>query len=108
MDIWPIVSIGIIITIVLIGIIAIWIIVKERKSGFPSKDERTQRITGRAATYSLFIGLYFMLTLSWIYIVGRELLGYYLFDAGSVLVASILVESVSMLVLRWYFNRKGD
>ena len=108
MDIWPIVSIGIIITIVLIGIIAIWIIVKERKSGFPSKDERTQRITGRAATYSLFIGLYFMLTLSWIYIVGRELLGYYLFDAGSVLVASVLVESVSMLVLRWYFNRKGD
>jgi len=108
MDIWPIVSIGIIITIVLIGIIAIWIIVKERKSGFPSKDERTQRITGRAATYSLFIGLYFMLALSWIYIVGRELLGYYLFDAGSVLVASVLVESVSMLVLRWHFGRKGE
>lgn len=108
MDIWPIVSIGIIVTIVLIGIIAIWIIVKERKSGFPKKDERTQRITGRAATYSLFIGIYFMLALSWIYIVGKELLGYYLFDAGYALIASILVQSISMLVLRWHFGRKGE
>ena len=94
--------------VVLIGIIAIWKIVKDRRSGFPSKDERTQKITGRAATYSLIIGIYFMLALSWIYIVGTQLLGYYLFDAGSVLVASLLVETISMLVFRWHFGRKGE
>lgn len=94
--------------VVLVGVIAIWKIVKDRRSGFPSKDERTQRITGRAATYSLYIGLYFMLALSWIYIVGTELLGYYLFDAGYALTAALLVQSISMLVLRWHFGRKGE
>jgi hypothetical protein len=108
MDIWPIVSIGIIVTIVLIGIIVIWIMVKERKSGFPKKDERTQRINGRAATYSLFIGIYFMLALSFIYIASHAFLGYYPFDAGDALIASVLVQSILMLVLRWYFGRKGE
>jgi uncharacterized membrane protein YjgN (DUF898 family) len=108
MDIWPIVSIGIIVTIVLIGIIVIWIMVKERKSGFPNKDERTQRINGRAATYSLFIGIYFMLALSFIYIASHAFLGYYPFDAGDALIASVLVQSILMLVLRWYFGRKGE
>jgi hypothetical protein len=94
--------------VVLIGVIAVWRIAKDRRSGFPSKDERTQRITGRAATYSLIIGTYFMLALSWIYIVGTELLGYYLFDAGYALTASLLVQTISMLVLRWHFGRKGE
>lgn len=94
--------------VVLIGIIAMWIIVKDRRSGFPSKDERTQRINGKAAIYSLYIGIYFMLALSWVYIVGGALLGYFLFDAGHALISSILVQSISMLVLRWHFGRKGE
>lgn len=108
MDLWitAIVLIGVV--VVLIGTIAVWRIVKDRRSGFPSKDERTQRITGKAATYSLYIGLYFMIALSWIYIVGTELLGYYLFDAGYALIASLLVETISLLVLRWHFGRKGE
>jgi hypothetical protein len=105
---WPIASIGIITVIVLIGVLVIWRIIKNRKSGYPSGDERTQRITGKAATYSLLLGLYFMIALLLVYIVGRELLGYYLFNAGDALVASVLLQSVTMLVLRWYFERKGD
>jgi hypothetical protein len=108
MDLWPIASIGIIAVIVLIGVLVIWRIIKDRKSGYPSGDERTQRITGKASTYSLLIGLYFMIALLLVYIVGRELLGYYLFNAGDALVASVLLQSVTMLVLRWYFERKGD
>ena len=108
MDLWPIVSIGIVAMIVLIGVLLVWRIRKDRKSGYPSGDERTQRITGKAATYSLYIGMYFMIALALIFIVSRELLGYYLFNAGDALVASVLVQSVTMLVLRWYFERKGD
>ena len=107
MEPWPVVSIGIVAIIILMGVLLAWKIIKDRRSGYPRQDERTQRITGRAATYSLYIGLYFMLALLWAYIMGRELLGYYLFDAGYALVASVLVQSVAMLVLRWYFERKG-
>ena len=35
--------------IVAIGTYALWRTIKERKSGFPLKDERTLRIQGRAA-----------------------------------------------------------
>ncbi|HVP93528.1 MAG TPA: DUF2178 domain-containing protein, partial [Acidobacteriota bacterium] len=103
-----IVSVGIIAIIAVIGVLLVWKIVKDRRSGYPSKDERTQRITGKAATYSLYLGLYFMIALSLVLLVGRELLGYYLFNAGDVLIASVLVQSVTWLVLRWYFERKGD
>jgi len=108
MDLWSIVSIGIIAIIVLIGVLLAWRIVKDRRSGYPRQDERTQRIAGKAATYSLYIGIYFMLALLYAYIAGRELLGYYLFDAGYALVATVLVQSVAVLVLRWYFGRKGE
>jgi Na+/H+ antiporter NhaD/arsenite permease-like protein len=107
MDLWPIVSIEIVAVIVLLGVFVAWRIIKDRRSGYPRQDERTQRITGKAAFYSLYIGLYFMIALLWAYIMGRELLGYYLFDAGYALVASVLVQSVAMLVLRWYLERKG-
>lgn len=100
--------VGIVALIVLIGVLLVWRMVKDRRSGYPSQDERTRRITGKAATYSLYIGLYFMITLLLILITGRELLGYYLFNAGDALVASVLVQSVTWLVLRWYFERKGD
>ena len=47
---WPITSVGIAVVIVLIGILMVWRIRKDQKSGFPSSDERTKRITeiGRA------------------------------------------------------------
>jgi hypothetical protein len=105
---WPIVSVGIVAMIVLIGVLLILRIVKDRRSGYPSQDERTRTIAGKAANYSLYIGLYFMIALLLVFIVGRELLGYYLFNAGDALVASVLVQSVTLLVLRWYLERKGD
>jgi len=49
-----------------------------------------------------------MIALLSVFIVGRELLEYYLFNAGDALVASMLVQSVTLLVLRWYLERKGD
>jgi len=105
---WPVVSIGIAIIIVLLGILTVWKIGKERKSGFPMQDERTSKITGRAATYALYIGSYFILALLFMLIVGRELYGLPEVEAGYPLIAALLVFNVSFLVLRWYFGRKGE
>ena len=105
---WSIVSIAIPILIVLIGILVIWRIYKNRKTGFPSADERTQRITGKAATYTLLIGNYFTLALMFMLIFGRELYNLQNVDAGYLLIATLFVYSLSFMVSCWVFGRKGD
>ena len=105
---WPIIMVLIASLAVIIGIIAIWKSHRERKLGFPRSDERTQQITGKAAFYSLYIGLYFMIAVLLTLLVGKEFFAFPDLDAMPTLNASILVFSVSFLVLRWYFNRKGD
>lgn len=101
-------SISILIIIVLVGILVIWRMLKDRKSGFPTQDERTEKITRKAATYAFFIGIYFMLALSAANIINHEFAGSHLLDAGYALITSILVQSLTFLGLRLYFNRKGE
>jgi len=105
---WPITSIGIAATIVLIAILLLLKIYKERKSGFPMRDERTSKITGRAATYSLYIGSYFIIAILFMLIIGKEFYGLPELEAGYPLIAALLVYNVSFGVLRWYFGRKGE
>jgi uncharacterized membrane protein len=105
---WPVVSLGIAAIIVLLGILLVWKIYNDRKSGFPVRDERTAKITGRAATYALYIGSYFILALVFILIIGQEFYGLPEVEAGYPLIAALLVYNVSFGVLRWYFGRKGE
>jgi hypothetical protein len=105
---WSIVGIIIPVLIVLIGIIVVWRLYKDRKSGFPSADERTQRITGKAAICALLIGNYFTIALMFMLIFGRELYNLQNVDAGYLLLSTLLVSSISFLVLSWVFSRKGD
>jgi predicted Na+-dependent transporter len=105
---WSIVGIIIPVLIVLIGVILVWRLYKDRKSGFPSADERTQRITGKAALWALLIGNYFTLALMFMLIFGRELYDLQNVDAGYLIIATLLVYNVSFLVFRWVFGRKGD
>ena len=105
---WLVVSLGITAIIVLLGVLLVWKIYKDRKSGFPMRDERTSKITGRAATYALYIGSYFILAFLFILIIGKEFYGIPEIDAGYPLIASLLVFNVTFLVLRWYLNQKGD
>lgn len=106
--IWPITSIGTAVAIVLIGVLLMWKIRKDRKLGFPPSDERTQRITGKAATYALYTGSYFTIALMFMLIFGRELYNLQNVDAGYLLIATALVYNVSFLIFRWVFGRKGD
>ena len=101
-------SIGTAVLIVLIGIVFVWKLLKDRKSGFPSSDERTRRITGKAATYALTTGSYFSIALLFVLILGEELYGLQNIDAGYLLIAALLVYNVSFLIFRWVFGRKGD
>jgi len=105
---WTITSVGIVVVMVLIAVLLFWKIYKERKSGFPMKDERTSKITGRAATYSLYIGSYFIITILFALLIGKEFFGMPEVEVGYPLIAALLVYNVSFLVLRWYFGRKGE
>jgi hypothetical protein len=105
---WSIVGLIIPLLIVLVAVIAVWRLYKDRKSGFPPGDERTKRITGKAAVYALLIGNYFTLALMFMLIFGRELYDLRNVDAGYLLVSTLMVSSISFIVLSWVFSRKGD
>ena len=105
---WLIGSMGILALIILIGIAVLWKTLKEKKSGFPIADERTQRINGKAAYFALFMGQYFIIAILMVMLVGREFLGMPEIEAGYPLIASVLVSSLSYLALRWHFGRKGE
>lgn len=98
--IWLLSSGGILVAIVVIGVVVVWKILEDRKLGFPAQDERTQKITGKAAMYAFSIGNYFMIALMMININNREFLGFLLFDAGYTWVISTLVQNLTFLVLR--------
>jgi len=105
---WLITSGGILALIVLIGILVIWITIRERKSGFPLADERTQKLNGKAAYYAMFIYQYFILAFIWVSFLGREFFGMQEIEAGYPMIAALLVSALSFTVLRWYLGRKGE
>ena len=105
---WPIASAGIATMIALIAVLLFWKVRKDRESGFPMQDERTSKIFGKAATYSLYIGSYFIIAFLFTFIIGKEFYGLQDVDAGYPLIASLLVYNLSFGILRWYFGRKGE
>ena len=105
---WPIVSTGILALMILIAALVLWRRIKDKKSGFPLADERTRKLNWKAAYYAMFMGQYFIIAYLLVNIVGREFFGIPGIEAGYPMIAALLVSSVSFLVLRWYFGRKGE
>ena len=105
---WPIVSTGILALMILIGALVLWKRLKDQKSGFPLADERTRKLNWKAAYYAMFMGQYFIIAYLLVNIVGREFFGMPEIEAGYPMIAALLVSSVSFLVLRWHFGRKGE
>jgi len=94
--------------VIIIGVVVIWRIAKELRSGFPLKDERTQRVTGRAAVYAFYLGTYFMLAMMFGNILSRELRGVYLLDGWYALNFAVIVQALLFEGFRLYFGRKED
>ena len=92
----------------LVGILIVWKIFKDKKSGFPVADERTRKINGKAASYALIIGSYFMIAMIAVLIIGQEFPDLPALEPGNALIASLLALDLSFLGLRWYFGRKDD
>jgi hypothetical protein len=102
---------GILATIVLLGVFVIWRMLKDRSSGFPAKDERTQKVTGMAAKYAFYIGSYFMIALMLTNILSQELLGVPFPGEryqGYPMIVAMIVQSLTFIGFRLYFERKGD
>ncbi|MDD1674536.1 MAG: DUF2178 domain-containing protein [Methanomicrobiales archaeon] len=106
--VWPLISIGIGGAIVLIGIVFLLVRIRDTREGYALQDERTQKINGIAANYALHIGLYFMVGVMFVLIIGREFFNMPEQSAGPVLIASILVFSLTYLGLHAYFDRRWD
>ena len=105
---WPIVSIGILTLIILLGALVLWRTIREKKSGFPLADERTQKLKWKAAYYAMFMCQYFIIAYLLLTIVGREFFGMPGIEAGYPMIAALLVSAVSFLVLQWYFEKTGE
>ena len=105
---WPIILIVNAILVILVGVFVLWRLHRDRKSGYPTKDERTIKISGKAAIGTYYISLAFMISLALFIIFGTEFLALPDLDAGWAIIAIMLVSGFSNALLNWYYSRKGD
>lgn len=106
--IWPILLVSIGVIIALVAVWRIWRSIQERKEGFPKKDERTLKIRGRAASYAIMVGSYFMILLLFYNFVIIELLGWPELGSLPALNSSLIVMNLTYLGLQRYYSRKED
>jgi uncharacterized membrane protein len=106
--VWPIILIANAVLVLLVGVFVLWRLQRDRKSGYPIKDERTMKISGRAAIGTYYINLAFMISLALFKIFGTEFLALPELDAGWAIITIMLVSGISNGLLRWYYSRKGD
>ncbi len=105
---WLIPTGGILALVILIGVLAIWKKLKDKKSGYPLADERTRTLGWKAGYYAMFMGQYFIVAYLLVNIVGTEFFGMPEIEAGYPMIAALFVSSITFLVLRWHFGRKGE
>jgi len=94
--------------VVIIGIIIIWIIGREVKSGFPLNDERSDKIKGKAALKAYYVGIVFLAAEGLWLTLGKEFLNLPQSDAGYMLDAAMLVLGLSFGAFSWYYSREDD
>ena len=96
------------VVVVLIAVLVLWKNRKERKSVYPMQDERTLKVNGKAAIGAFWISYAFMISLVFWTIFGTEFLVLPELEVGWAIIAIMLVASISNILLRWYYGRKGE
>ena len=105
---WPIILILNAVLIILVAIFVIWRMQKDKKAGYPMKDERTSKIQGKAALGTYWINLTFMISILLWNIFGNEFLSLPELDTGWSVIAIMLVSGFSFGLLSWYYAKKGE
>ena len=106
--VWPIILIMNAVLVLLVGVFVLWKLHRDRKAGYPTRDERTMKISGKAAIGTYWISLAFMISLAMFIIFGTEFLALPELDAGWAIIAIMLVSGISYGLLSLYCSRKGD
>ena len=106
--VWPIILILNAVLVLLVGMFVLWKVHNDKKSGYPTNDERTIKIRGKAAMGTYYISLAFMVSLNLFIIFGTEFLNLPKLEAGWAIIATMLVTGFSNALLSWYYSRKGD
>ncbi len=94
--------------IVAIGAYTLWRTNKERRSGFPLKDERTSRIQGRAAIVAFNMGAWYLILLNFYNMYRIEFLGLEELSSMPVINSAVILMGVTYIALYTYFGRKED
>ena len=113
MNLWLIAPLIPLIAIALVLVLTTRKKLQEQKAGFPAKDERTERIDGRASSFALKMSSWLILGLLAYLLISNELSRNFELellrpDAGYALVFAVLSNSLLYLLFRWYFSRKVD
>ena len=105
---WPIILVLNAVIIILVAIFVIWKVQKEKKAGFPMKDELTLKIQGKAALGTYYINLAFLVSMIMWNIFGNEFLSLPELETGWAVIALMLVSGISFGLLSWYYAKKGE
>ena len=105
---WPIILVLNAVLIILVAIFVIWKVQKEKKAGYPMKDELTLKIQGKAALGTYYINLAFLVSMMLWNIFGNEFLSLPELETGWTLIAIMLVNGISFGLLSWYYAKKGE
>jgi hypothetical protein len=106
--VWPTILTLNAVLVVFVAVLVLWKIHKDKKSGYPVQDERTMKISGKAAIGTYYISLAFMISLNLFIIFGTEFLGLPDLEAGWAIIATMLVTGISNALLSWYYSKKED
>jgi len=108
MNIWVIGIPLVGLTIVAIAVYLLWRIIRSRSTGELLKDERTEKITGKAFRVGFFVGSFYLIALNFYNIISLELLGGGPLESMPVINSTLIVMGVAVLVAGTIFNRRED
>jgi len=87
------------------GVGVLYWVIKERRAGIPIADERSQIVNGKAALLTLFVGIYFMMALTF-YDIAAQFIALPTKNAAIYLAASAMFLLSFFGLSRWYYGKK--
>lgn len=88
-----------------IGVGVLYWVIKERRSGIPIADERSQIVNGKAALLTLFVGIYFMMALTF-YDIAAQFISLPTKNAAIYLAVSAMFLLSFFGLSRWYYGKR--